>query len=301
MTTVALRSSLGGLAEAILQLGSSKSAHSNNEFKTINNNNNNNNKRTLSGSSNNNKHVHFQLDETASSDEEDEEDDNEKENNRHMIHHQHQERSSGNSNKRQRKTIFIYVTSGVKGGLAGKKALMAKFRHAVQIDSRSVDLVLPDWKDVPSPIDITCGVSDDLEEKHTRALMAQGVLMVKSSWLLHCITEKRLLVPIHEDRFALRPNHPVWTKEQTRAPLIRVTETLYYSSTTTNGSVDQHIPTWKHYQDDVVRAIHQAKVRGHFDRAKQFENLLKSSGKTEEEIQTREKYLYGWSADLLKF
>lgn len=195
--------------------------------------------------------------------------------------------------------VIIYVTDGVKGGKTGKQSILTKFASCLEWDESNVDVVFPRWCDVPFPLDVTCGVSDDLSDKRTQALMAQGVLMVKSSWMLTCIVEKRILLPIDEERFALTPFAVAHHSIQEKVCIVHVSSTSLEGGTSSAQVTRSRHRQWRPYEDEVVRAVHEARFRRENERVKNLEYLLTDRKRTMEDIFAREKTLFGWSSSIL--
>jgi len=193
------------------------------------------------------------------------------------------------SNVKEINQVVIYITNGVIGGSIGRKELLEKFLDLVEWDENTVRVEFPRWGKLAFPTQVTCGVSDDLNEERTGKLQRQGVLIVKSGWIRNCILERKLLLPIAEDRFKL-----VYTMntDPCTLPMVHVKSShhllFHYSSKT----------EWSKHQDDVVRLIHRARLCGDFEKAARFESFILERGRTRQHIEDREKSLFGFAASV---
>jgi hypothetical protein len=176
-----------------------------------------------------------------------------------------------------RQTIVIYITDGVIHGRKWRNNLASKFLDAM-CSERQYEVTIPRWADLPFPTEMCCGVSDDLNEERTCKLMRQGVLIVHSSWILMCIAERRLLVPIHEERFALRPIEVSEAKK----------EVVHIRSTT-----EERRAEWMSHHDAAIRYVHRLRTDGDNASAEGAAKMLMVFGKTQDDIERRERLLCG--------
>jgi len=202
--------------------------------------------------------------------------------------------ASQNNNANTNNTrVVIYITNGVSGGHDRRRDLLIRFREFVDMDKTpGLELVFPRWRDVPFPTQMTCAVSDCLKEDRTEKLLKQGVLVVKSTWMLACIMERRLLVPIDESKYRLffddsSTTGTALTRVKPVRPLV-----IHVKSADPNA--------WSKPQDDLVEAIHRARIAGDHDKARLYEGFLLDRGRTRDHIRDREKMLFGWSASIFE-
>lgn len=176
---------------------------------------------------------------------------------------------------KEKKKVIIYVTQGVKNGLSWRRTLMEKFLAVVEPDP-CTEIVFPHWADLPFPTDVTCGVSDDAAEERTQKLLRQGVLVVQSSWMITCLAERKLLLPVDEEKFGLKPDI---ARCQSDIPIIKFTHANYRS----DGKF-----IWKSHHYDVLFALVRAHDRKDSEAVGDLETVLFShTCCTREEMESR--------------